>query len=340
MKVRTLRVGMLMARLLGVGLLAVGPLATTAACTAHPAAPAAARSAPAASPAATDADVPVATASRSPSPAPTGIGPLYYIGPAAGDAAIRRWVPGSAPAALPGVFTGSYLNTNVAPDGRRASWVVDATGTLRIVDLGTGKVALTRRNVDAQCAEPGWAPDSRHLLLRDVAGTGKLGVLDVATGTVARLPYQLDGCHLTWSADGTAIGYVDGAGKLFVARADGSQPHQVPGLGDGSRPATFDLESVSARGDRVALWVNDGSTPAGDVARGLSSNAIVDTRTGHLVALPVDGLLQAVFRADGTMLARVQGSAHNQIVLVSAAGAVLTRIDEPATLRNQLLLTT
>ena len=88
--------------------------------------------------------------------------------------------------------------SSVAPDGRRASWVDDATGTLRIVDLGTGKVTLTRKNVDAQCAEPGWAPDSRHLLLHDVAGTRSLGVLDVATGTVARLPYQLDGCHLTW----------------------------------------------------------------------------------------------------------------------------------------------
>ena len=330
-------------RTLTVATLAAGLLAMTAACTAHPAAPAPATGTPATSAPAVDepdADVPVASAPRGPSAAPTGIGPLFYIGPAATDAAIRRWIPGSAPAALPGAFTGSYLNTNVAPDGRRASWVDDATGTLRIVDLGTGKVTLTRKNVDAQCAEPGWAPDSRHLLLHDVAGTRSLGVLDVATGTVAGLPYQLDGCHLTWSADGTAIGYVDGAGKLFVARADGSQRRQVPGLGDGGRLATFDLESVSAKGDRVALWVNNGSTPAGDVARGLSSNAIVDTRTGHLVPLPVDGLLQAVFRADGTMLARVKGNAHNQIVLVSVAGAVLSRVDEPAALRNQLLLTT
>jgi TolB protein len=318
-----------------------GLLATTAACTAHPAPRSAS---PALSvPAAPGTDAPVAAGSPSASPTakPAGIGPLFYIGPAATDATIRRWVPGAAPTALPGVFTGTYLNTNVSPDGHWASWVDDTTGTLRIVDLGNGKAAITRKNVDAQCAEPVWAPDSRHLLLRDIAGgTRTLGVLDVTTGTVARLPYQLDGCHLTWSADGTAIGYVDGAGKLFVARADGSRPRRVPGLGDGGRPATFDLESVSAKGDLVAFWVNNGSAPAGDVARGLDSNAIVDTRTGNLVALPADGLLQAVFHADGTMLARVKGPTHNQILLVSPAGSVLARVDEPAGLKDQLLLTT
>ena len=61
--------------------------------------------------------------------------------------------------------------------------------------------------------------------------------------------------------------------------------------------------------------------------RDLVANAVVDTRTGATVRLPVTGTVSAVlFQPDGSMLVR----SSTGLVLVSAGGTVLARAPEPA----------
>jgi hypothetical protein len=168
------------------------------------------------------------------------------------------------------------------------------------------------------------------------------GILDITTGTFTPLPTQIHGCHFTLSSDATAIGYSDGMGRILVINPDGSGQRTVPGLGatPGQPPYSLDLESVSPHGERIALWWNDGSRPAGDASRGLRSNAVVDTRTGRKVQLPGSiAPVQVIFRADGSMVARVEAAGRLQFVLISADGAVLARQDEPAQLKRMTLLT-
>jgi TolB protein len=335
------------------GMLATGLLALTTACSSQ-AAPVPRAAAPAAtgSAAVGQASSPAADAPPETDAQPVGVKPqlgrLTYLDRTREDQRALRWTVGAGqPVTLPSAFVGSVTNANVSPDGRWGSFT-DDNNALRVVDLRTGANKLTlgggSRIIEGDCVEPAWAPDSRHLLVGDASAgpAGEIvGTVDINTGAFTRLPTQIHGCHLTWSADGSAIGYAGGAGQIFVARADGSNQRAVPGLGGGTGPlSSFDLESVSVSGTRVALWVNDGSTPAGDVARGLYSNTILDTRTGQKINMPVSGeLSQAVFRADGTTVVRIQGAQHNQLVLISAAGSVLTRVDEPTSLKNLVLLT-
>ncbi|GII22239.1 TolB family protein [Planosporangium mesophilum] len=317
---------------------------------------------PATSSSATPSPEPSTTPSVTPTPdtssAPTGastsqatsFGRLYYVDrpDSTNPSPVTSWLvgvalPESAFATLPAET--AYLNANVSPDGRQLSYVTQ-DGGLHLVDLRTGRDRMIRGNVDGLCNEPVWAPDNRRLIIGDTSNrpangpSSRPGVLDVYTDTFTPFPEQVTGCHFAWSSDDTAIAYADGAGKIFVANADGSGRRAVPGLGDGKPPYGFDLESVSGQGRRIALRWNDGSMPAGDAARNLYSNAVIDTRTGQKVKLPVTtGLLQVVFRPDGGMLLRVKGDQHNQLLLVAADGTELDRRDEPAGLKNLTLLT-
>jgi hypothetical protein len=240
-------------------------------------------------------------------------------------------------------------NANVSPDRHWLSWVeatdVNGVSPLHVLDLRTGQDRILRQSVDDICQEPAWAPDSRRLLVAD--GTNQTayhaGVVDVTTGAFTRLPTDFRGCHPMWAVDGTAIVYANGTGKIMVANADGSNQRAVPGIGAAPNtwPQSYDLESASAGGARVSLYLIEKPTEAGDAERSLYSNAVLDTRTGRKVALPVAGqLLQAVYRADGTLLVRIQGTGHNQLVLLSASNTVLWQQDEPSSLRNMMMLST
>jgi TolB protein len=284
-------------------------------------------------------------ASVSPSAAAPAIGPLYYLDPTRQGTTVQRWDgAGAQPVDLPRAFVGVPTNANVSPDGHWGSYI-DDNAALRVVDLRTGAVVLTRPHMDGDGAEPAWAPDSRRLLVGDITNGPEgesIGVLDVTTRAFTPLPHAIDGIHLTWAADGTAIAYADGAGKIFVAAADGSDQRAVPGLGDGGKLSSFDIESVGPGGARIALWVNDGSAPVGDVARGMTVNAVVDSRTGQRVPLAAAGgeVVQVLIRTDGSMVVRVKDGTRHRIVLLSADGAVLSRVDEPDSLGGRLLLNT
>ena len=299
---------------------------------------------------------PAGSGAVSPAPPPAGsaIGALYYVNADLNrPAPIYSWRPaGPAPAKLFTVQSedDAVLNANVSSDGHWLSYVTSPDPTtnpvdLHLVDLTTGRDRKVRTSVDGMGVEPAWLPGTHRLLVADLDAAKQSPVreviLDADTGATVPLAAKLAGIHATWAADGTAIVLAKGDGTIVVTDAQGRNPRQVPGIGltAGKVPYSNDIESVSPGGTRVALYLNDGTTPAGDIARGLYCNAVVDTRTGAKVTLPITGqLMQAVFRPDGNLVARVKGQAHNRLVLISPDGRVLDQADEPAALKNTLLL--
>jgi Tol biopolymer transport system component len=266
--------------------------------------------------------------------------PLYYLDPNQRAGRVKRWDgPGIQPVDLPSAFVGNPLNANVSPDGHFGSYV-DGNAVLHVVDLRTGQVVLTRNHVDPEAIEPVWAPDSHRLLIGDITkGPNDEevgGVFDVTTRAFTPLQ-RLRPYHPTWSPDGTKIAYVEGGGTVFTADADGSNQQRVPGLGQPGPRSSFDVESIGPGGTYIALWIVYPGMTAGDIARGMKINAIVDSRTGQPQSLSGYGNVeQALFRTDGSMVLRVKDGGTHRILL--AHGVIRDQVTEPASLSGWLLL--
>ncbi|MFI7219311.1 TolB family protein [Micromonospora maritima] len=305
---------------------------------------------------------PSRTPSGSPSGSPstvTGGGPAtptisrIFYGPAPGNeevatAYLWSFEPGAETTRLAKLpSTAAVLNAAVAPDGRRVAWV-DRDGVLRVADVDGGNARkLTpggHQLVEGDCWNPTWSPDSRRLTVSVVLRTepspvGEKGVLDVVGGAYTPIT-EVNGCHPVWSADGKVLAYADGEGRVAVNRPDGSAEKLIPGVGvRGARPS-FDIASISPDGSRLALRLRGPDEPSGDVARELDANAVIDTRTGREVELPLGGrtLRQAWFSGGGTLVARVDAGDHNALVLIDADGRKTSEIREPATLKDQQIL--
>jgi TolB protein len=70
-----------------------------------------------------------------------------------------------------------------------------------------------------------------------------------------------------------------------------------------------------------------------------AADAVVDTRTGHLVPLPVTGkVLGAVFDADGNLLVRTLRAGVPKLSLVAPDNTLLVQADEPDAVRDLELL--
>ncbi|MFG1675309.1 TolB family protein [Micromonospora sp. NPDC049282] len=306
---------------------------------------------------------PTVTPSRTPSAGPsttTGGGPagatfgrLFYGPSPTGDdtsTAGHLWSfqPGSQPtrlAKLPRLA--AILNAVVSPDGSRVAWV-DPDENLWVADVDGGNPRkLTpggHRQVEQDCWTPVWSPDARRLAISVLlptapALTWEKGVVELTTGKYTPIS-EIQGCHPVWSADGKVLAYADGEGRVAVNRPDGTAEKLIPGLGVPGARSSFDVASISPDGSRLALLLRKPDEPAGDVARELDANAVIDTRTGRQVQLPLGGrpLLQAAFRDDGTLVARVGAGDHNVLVLIGADGRKISESREPATLKGQQIL--
>jgi hypothetical protein len=134
----------------------------------------------------------------------------------------------------------------------------DPTGDLTLVDAGgtDSRVALrfpagpTTSSSDSQIA---WLPDGSGLwtYIPDPSISSELGNNSAAGGplngaTLYRVPAdggdaqsagRADGFQVFWSPDGSQLAYTragkDGALDLFLANADGSNPHLYASLGNG-----------------------------------------------------------------------------------------------------------
>lgn len=308
---------------------------------------------PAASAAPAPPDRTVPGPARTPSPgATTGTGRtagsvpgipgwLYYVDPDA-DRLVR--LTGSGPVV---VLNRDGFNATVSPDGRRIAYLTGTEATSVVVADRDGRNPRTVLRDSAENGhEPTWSPDSTRLLVaRGTDQDAVLGTVRVDTGTFTPLARQTGGIHHLWSADGRRLGYATGECRLGVADADGRNARLVPVVGDPDRSAnprglsSCDPYSISPDGSRLAVAMVGAGQPNGDIARDLVADAVVDTRTGTAVDLPVTGTVSAVlFGPDGSLLVRSASGGGNQLTLVSPAGTVTARVAEPAGVRRFSLL--
>ncbi|MGC4850821.1 TolB family protein [Micromonospora sp. DT15] len=318
------------------------------------------------------ADTPSVTASPSPTPTPTPtpsgsagdtpgappsggsstntpsvqFGKLFY-GPASVAqvkiANLRSWRPGDSSVrllALPDIaFRG---NLSVSSDGHRVAWV-DDNADLVVADVDGSDKQKIRSNVDPYCVGAAWSPDRRQLLFRELAergGPGRHGMLDMRSTekAVRWWTSELEPCNAVWSADGQTIAMTIDYGVTLYG-ADGTKKRVVPGFSrDGWQ--TDDVVSLAPDGSLVALLRHKPDGDAGDVARDLRVNVVLDTRTGKQVSLPLGGrtLHQVYFQSDGSMVVRVKTGSGYAVLLVDEDGRKISETAEPASLKDMQIL--
>ncbi|MGC4744973.1 TolB family protein [Micromonospora sp. DT201] len=279
------------------------------------------------------------------------IGKLFY-GPAevtnAKTANLRSWRPGDLPVrllALPELALKG--NASVSSDGQRVAWV-DSDGNsnnLFVANADGSNKQKVRSDVDPYCVTAVWSPDGRQLLFRetkanDAGGPGRYGVLDVRSTakTVRWWTTEPDACHALWSADGQTIAMNTNLGVTLYG-TDGTTRRVVPGFSlDGWR--SNDVASLSPDGSQIALLRKKAGGDAGDVARDLRVNVVLDTKTGKEIRLPLGGrgLRQVFFQADGSMVVRVQDASGYALLLVDEDGRKVSETVEPSSLKDMQIL--
>ena len=234
-------------------------------------------------------------------------------------------------------------SASVSPDGAWIAYVDEASLELVVVDRDGGQPRSVLSGVVGTGYEPAWSPDSRRLLVARMAGDAgqvSFGVVDVASGVFTALPQQIQAIHPLWSADGQHLGYATGTCQIGIADADGGNARIVPVFGDfdpavnPQRRRSCDPYSLSPDGALMAVNQRTGDEPDGDVGRDLAADAVVDTRTGADVALPVSGQVWSVlFSPNGEVLVRstTDGGDTFTLTLLNADLTIKTQVAEPAT---------
>jgi len=305
------------------------------------------------SPSTVETPDPSTSPTTAPAPDPAAIGQLFYgpdPGPDSGKTSnLYSWTPQSEPRKLLQLFSNTAVaNATVSPDGRKVAWVGESLhdAALYVANVdGSGKRKLHDR-VDGQCWGPTWAPDSKRLMVAIIESTGgnqyrdRRGVLDIATGDFREVDQEWSGdCHPLWSADGKVVAVPDG-GRVMMTDPEAGDRRAIPHLGGGAERTAADVTSISPDGSKIALFVRGSGEPVGDAGRKLSVNAVLDTRTGKQIELPLGGrkLVQAYFQSDGTLVARVQENGGNSLVLISADGKKISEKAEPAQFEGMQIL--
>jgi hypothetical protein len=231
---------------------------------------------------------------------------------------------------------GFYQSATMSPDGQKLAWIpTDAaggTGQLRVQTYGGGTVTIGPSTI-SNLYPPQWSADSTSVIVGYGAGTW--GRLNVTSGAITPLTSASGCCFGVFSPDG-AYAILRNGTNTSVVHADGSGPvpAQVPAGQVYSR-----IQSLSPDGRHVIALLRATGSPAGDAARSLAANAIVDTVTGATVPVAGGGELRGGFyRADGNAVLRVTAAGGDRVRLVSPAGAVLDEVVMPPAAANHLLL--
>jgi TolB protein len=278
------------------------------------------------------------------SPPPAGSvaglpGWLYYTD---GDRLLRLTGSGTQTVLTSGGFTAT-----VSPNGASIAYL-DANANVVVADRdGQHHHTVLKGSIGAGW-EPAWSPDSRRILTAKNLGGGRvnLGVITLDTATFTPRPHQLnDAIHPLWSADGNHLGYATGTCQLGTADADGANPHLVPVFGElnsstnPQKRRSCDPTSISPNGRYIAVNQHTGDQPDGDIARNLTANTIIDTRTGATVSLPVPGTITTIlFQPNGDILVRTTTKNAHQLTLLNPDHTIKTHLTEPATTANTQLL--
>ncbi|GAA2649044.1 TolB family protein [Paractinoplanes durhamensis] len=224
----------------------------------------------------------------------------------------------------------------ISPDGDRIAYALD--GALLIGETGSPETEQVATGVSTAAQAPVWSPAGDRLLV----DANSPAILQVESGVLTPLAGALAaGQHLRWSGDGLKLVYATAYCSLKVT-ADGSDA-VVPVFGD-RQPvdnpdglAACKLTSVDSTGSHVTVplqTTGDIGTASPDTA-----DAVVDTITGDLMALPVAGsVVGAVFDPDGNLLVRTRASGRTTLSLFSVTGDLRVQAAEPAAVRDLDLL--
>jgi TolB protein len=254
---------------------------------------------------------------------------LYYDG---NDSLLR--LDKSGPKKIAGV---SAYSANVSPDGSKIAFIEN--GAVVVTDQDGRQPQTVLTGAVGAGYEPSWSPDSKRVLTGKVAGEQQtaLGVITVATKTFTPLPHQpAELIHPLWTGDGKHIAYATGTCQLATADIDGSNTKLVPNYANtpGGR-RSCDPYSVNHDGTLISVNQRTGDEPDGDIGRDSTANAIVDTRTGTNITLPVTGTITAItFLPTGDILVRTTG----KLTLLGADRTVRTQITEPAGVKTYQLI--
>jgi TolB protein len=247
------------------------------------------------------------------------------------------------------VLSGSgILNVEASPDGRHLAYIL-SNGDLMVSGADGSAPRKLRSNAVTAGFGPTWSGDGTRVVTAVNIGAQRwqAGTVRISDGRYAALPRAIqDNIHYRLTGDGTRYFYSDGRCSILSARTDGTRIRKVPGLGldatgaaNPRRLRACDIVSLNRDGSRMTVDLHVGNDTDGDIGGSRSADAVVDTATGKVVALPVRGTVrQALFLNDGTLLVRSGSAGRPVLTLLSSTLAVLATRTEPASVRDFVLV--
>jgi TolB protein len=131
---------------------------------------------------------------------------------------------------------------------------------------------------------------------------------------------------------------------VLHADVDGKNLRRVPVLGDQNssvnprRQRACDLISVNHDGSRATVDLVVGNGTDGDIGGTQAADAVIETATGKVRALPVSGrITQALFQTDGRLLVESEKGGKRTLTLFSADDRVLATMAAPAAVKGLVL---
>ncbi|GGN80371.1 hypothetical protein GCM10010112_55860 [Actinoplanes lobatus] len=228
-----------------------------------------------------------------------------------------------------------------SPNGKRLAYVTEA-GRLQVSNPDGTHVRKLSLRVAPFGYGPNWTANGKGLIVARKSDN-KAGVVQVSNGKFTPLPRSIQGIHIRMTGDGKRYLWSDGTGGIWSARVDGTDVKRVPVLGkqDRTNPKqlrAYDIVSTNRDGSRITVDLIKGNETDGDLGSGQVADAVVDTKTGKPIALPVRGRVsQVLLLSNGRLLVRSGPASKRVLTLLSAKGKVLASKTEPSSLRNLTL---
>ncbi|GAB7041365.1 MULTISPECIES: hypothetical protein [Catenuloplanes] len=252
-----------------------------------------------------------------------------------------------------GRYGGDELRDSLAvsPDGTHLSWISNAG--LHLSRLGDNDmVVLNRQDEDFRfsggCSAPAWSSDSTRLLAvmwQPETNSAQTGWFAVDGGAFTprddeKLRYACD-VHINGDWVAYTVHPRLGVSETYVRNLRTGASRTIPNL-SGNR-LDLEISSVSPDGERITARLIDNDAERQTAPpRTLEANHVIDTRTGESLPLDDDtdglGPHQLFFTPAGDLVARYVEADRSWLSILSRDGRLLGRADEPAEVRESVLL--